>query len=163
MGTNYYLIQKNTDRDESCEVSKMLDPSHTLMHIGKSSGGWCFSLHVYPERQIHNWDNWKSFLQTEYLESEAEFVLVDEYYQSISLSYLFTVIEDRSNSTTWEEHEQYVTDPQSLFGRYNSLQAYLDKNGAIKGPNNLMRHKIDGNHCIGHGEGPYDYIIGEFC
>lgn len=29
--------------------------------------------------------------------------------------------------------------------------------------NPLQRHEIDGRHCVGHGEGTYDYIVGEFC
>jgi len=30
------------------------------------------------------------------------------------------------------------------------------------GPNELLRHKIDGTFCIGHGPGTYDYLIGYF-
>ncbi len=27
----------------------------------------------------------------------------------------------------------------------------------------VQRHTIDGSHCIGHGEGTWDYMVGEFC
>lgn len=29
-------------------------------------------------------------------------------------------------------------------------------------PDGWMRARIDGVHCIGHGAGPFDYIVGEF-
>ena len=35
-------------------------------------------------------------------------------------------------------------------------------NYAEPGPNGLVRAKINGVHCIGHGEGTWDYITGEF-
>lgn len=28
--------------------------------------------------------------------------------------------------------------------------------------NNLLRHQILKGHCIGHSEGTWDYIVGEF-
>jgi hypothetical protein len=37
MGTNYYLVNKETDE---------------RLHIGKSSGGWCFALRVHHDRHI---------------------------------------------------------------------------------------------------------------
>jgi hypothetical protein len=38
----------------------------------------------------------------------------------------------------------------------------LGKNGAVMGPNNLFRSKIDNRFCIGYGEGTWDYVIGDF-
>lgn len=39
---------------------------------------------------------------------------------------------------------------------------FLHQNHAVMGPNNLCRSEIDGIHCIGHGDGTWDYHIGEF-
>ena len=36
------------------------------------------------------------------------------------------------------------------------------QNSAEPGPFNLVRHRVDGRNCIGHGDGTYDYIIGDF-
>ena len=47
-------------------------------------------------------------------------------------------------------------------GWYSSQADFHEKNHSEDGPNGLLRHKIDGTHCIGHGEGTYDYTIGEF-
>lgn len=35
-------------------------------------------------------------------------------------------------------------------------------NQSERGPNGLLRHKIDGKHCISHGQGTWDCIVGEF-
>lgn len=36
------------------------------------------------------------------------------------------------------------------------------ENSAIPGPNGLARHRIDHRHCVGHGDGTYDLIKGDF-
>ena len=45
MGLNYYWFNKK------------LFPTKKL-HIGKSSAGWCFALHVIPEEGIRDLDDW---------------------------------------------------------------------------------------------------------
>lgn len=51
MGTNYYLRLKS----EICPHCGRGDEG--LLHIGKSSAGWCFSLHVM--NRIQSLDDWK--------------------------------------------------------------------------------------------------------
>ena len=65
MGTNYYLHEKP---DCSC-CGRPFEP----LHIGKSSGGWAFSLHVMPEDCINTLDDWRelwskkgAFIRNEY-------------------------------------------------------------------------------------------------
>ena len=53
MGTNYYLYEGS----EACPTCKR--PFEPL-HIGKSSAGWCFSLHVIPEEGINTLDDWRT-------------------------------------------------------------------------------------------------------
>ena len=55
MGTNYYFHQKSTSMCEHCGH----DPGAKVLHIGKSSYGWCFSLHIIPEEGINSLDDWK--------------------------------------------------------------------------------------------------------
>ncbi len=128
MGTNYYI-------------------NKTGYHIGKSSAGWCFSLHVDPSDGIfalhdikHLW-----FGKT----------IKDEYGSTISKKEMLAIITERS----WERRsaEEMNKDPF-----YESWDEFHSVNGSEDGPNGLLRHKIDGNHCIGHGDGTYDYLIGEF-
>lgn len=123
MGTNYYIKLPCTE----------------TLHIGKSSAGWCFALHVYPERGITNLEDWLDLLCDPYA------VIEDEYERWISPSKMLEQITLRSWAYAYthspEFHMQNCSEP---------------------GPNGLLRCKVDGVRCIGHGEGTYDYIIGDF-
>jgi hypothetical protein len=44
----------------------------------------------------------------------------------------------------------------------NLTDGFCAENHAIKGPFNLARARIDGRHCVGHGDGTWDLILGEF-
>lgn len=111
MGTNYYLESKPC---EHCGRSE--EPRH----IGKSSAGWCFSLRVYPDEEIHDLNDWKEFFKG------TEPIIKDEYEQEITVDKMINIITNRSH------------------------------------PRGLTRHTVDGCHCIGYGEGTYDYMVGEF-
>lgn len=123
MGTNFYL--KSPDAEP--------------LHIGKSSAGWCFSLHVYPEHGIKTLDDWRPMLYDPYA------VIEDEYERRISPSKMLEQITLRS----WA----YA---------YNYSSEFHEKNYSELGPYGLLRCKVDGVHCIGHGRGTYDYIVGDF-
>lgn len=69
MGTNYYLKPK------PCECCGRTDEG---LHIGKSSAGWCFSLHVIPEEGINGLDDWKSRFD------EPGVQIVNEYGEVVS-------------------------------------------------------------------------------
>jgi len=118
------------------------------LHIGKSSAGWCFSLRVYPEddnaereelaligvRKIMSLDDWRPLIE--------EHGVLDEYGDVVTPEAMISCITKR-----WFDH------PPSL--------ATAVAAGGIVGPNNLVRRKIDGR-CVGHGDGPWDLIVGEF-
>lgn len=116
MGTNYYLYRK-----PDCECCGRNDPP---LHIGKSSGGWVFSLHVIPEEGINTLSDWAREF------SSASAVIKDECDSLISAEEMLDIIKNRSP-----------------FG--------IDRKP-------LRRHEIDGRWCIGHGEGTWDYMPGEF-
>lgn len=136
MGTNYYL------QHGVCECCKK--PARER-HIGKSSGGWCFSLHVYPEDNINTLDDWKKLL------AEKDAKIINEYGDLISYEDMIDEITNRN----WNPRESKPYD-------YSSWEEFHRKNYSFDGPNNLLRHQILKGHCIGHGEGTWDYIIGEF-
>lgn len=132
MGTNYYhVVRGKPDR-----------------HIGKSSGGWCFALHVYPEEGINTLEDW-----TKRLVKSGK--IRDENGTSVALDFMMERIEDRK----WPIP---MTEEQAVRVRYNSLAHFHETNHSEPGPNNLLRHKVDGVHCIGQGLGTWDYIIGDF-
>ena len=128
MGTNYYI--KNILSCPECGT-----PAAADYHIGKSSAGWCFSLHVDPDG-INNLEDIKRLWRGR--------AIKDEYDSTISKKEMVAIITERS----WKGSEQ-------LNSEFHKL------NHSEPGPNGLLRHQIDG-FCIGHGPGTYDYLIGYF-
>lgn len=136
MGTNYYWYEKYCK-----ECGRPFEP----LHIGKSSGGWCFSLHVIPEEGINTLDDWKKKW------SKIDSFIKNEYDSIISTDEMIDIITNRS----WQLSNSAKTVVNENWLRSNHAEHY--------GPHSrLVRAKIDGVHCIGHGPGTWDYIIGEF-
>ncbi len=129
MGTNYYWLRETKPACEHCGRPAEVE----TIHIGKSSAGWCFSLHVTDEiRSLIDWESrWTSGGRIE-----------DEYGRPLSPSQMRDVITLRS------------------FGSRGCRFDYV-ANHAQPGPLGLVRHRI-GEHCAGHGEGTWDLITGEF-
>lgn len=138
MGTNYY---HHTNICGHCGRGD--EPKH----IGKSSGGWCFSLHVYPDQGIRTLEDWERIFRGHGT------LIKDEYERVISADEMVDVIRNRS----WKERSKNT--PPTL---YTSWDQFHEKNLSEFGPNGLMRHKVDMKYCIGHGEGTWDLLIGEF-
>jgi hypothetical protein len=108
MSTNYYLHEK-----PDCECcGRTYEP----LHIGKSSFGWAFSLHVIPEEGINTLDDWRDRW------SRKGSYIRNEYGDRISIADMETTITYRRD----------------------------------------VIHDTKGGACIGHGEGPWDYITGDF-
>ena len=128
MGTNYYF------RDAVCPTCGRSDE----LHIGKSSFGWCFSLHVYPEKGINDLPDWQK------LWGKPGSEIRDEYEKLVA-------VEDMLERITQREGPTHRVDRE-----------WLDENHADPGPDGLVRHRIDGVRCIGHGTGTWDLEIGEF-
>ena len=82
MGTNYYL---RTQPACAC-CGREYEP----IHIGKSSGGWCFTLHVIPENAINSLDDWRKLWNTPGAK------ILDEYDRQIPIEEMEEVITQRS-------------------------------------------------------------------
>lgn len=80
MGTNYYL---QVDCCERCGRSS------DKLHIGKSSAGWCFSLHVEPNEGINTLEDW----QKRWSQPSAR--IVDEYGDIIPAEQMMQTIVER--------------------------------------------------------------------
>ena len=128
MGTNFYAQQPG------CHTCGR---TGERIHIGKSSVGWCFGLHVVPEKGLNGLEEWKTFL------SSPSVTIEDEYGTVIPLERLLVIITDRRSESRPLTAE------------------WLRLNHAERGPNNLARHRID-RYCVAHGEGTYDLLVGEF-
>jgi len=158
MGTNYYFYPIESSLDASIRILEEYNENniHTKalellwkarkderLHIGKSSSGWCFSLHVTDT--IRSLEDWKS--------KWVGGVIVDEYGQEHTPEEMLQIITVRSRP------EPVKISPLDPY--YKSVEDFLKKNYADFGPKNLLRHKI-GPHCCGHGDGTWDLIEGEF-
>lgn len=87
MGTNYYLHEK-----PPCPTC---GHGEGPLHIGKSSAGWCFSLHIIPELQINNLGDWVDRW------SQPNVVIKDEYGDAITPEEMLLVITVRH----WEQYK----------------------------------------------------------
>lgn len=141
MGTNYYL---KTNICEKCGRSDKI-------HIGKSSAGWCFALHVtesYEDPQIQSLDDWKK------LWSQPGTKIENEYGEEVTPDQMLNIITNRSGKTD-------LPDKPEAF--YSSWDQMLRENSAVWGPNNLLRHRKDAHpQHVGYGEGTWDLLSGEF-
>ena len=144
MGTNYYLMKG---------ICPSCQRAHEELHIGKSSGGWCFSLHVMPEEGIRDLPDWLQLF------NEDGAKIRNEYGEDISVEEMIEEITKRKGNTNFDEPRvSYV----SFTGLYEDWKEFHARNHSEPGPNGLLRHKILEGHCIGHGEGTWDLILGEF-
>jgi len=149
MGTNYYL------QHASCPSC---GHAHPPTHLGKSSSGWCFSLKVRPEEGIDSLADLINWMAKEIYLNDAK--IMDEYGEQYSLPSFLEVVTKRSNPKVinmgWTESFDY---PNRW---YQSEADFHERNHSERGPSGLLRHRIDGIHCIGHGPGTWDFTVGEF-
>ena len=136
MGTNFYL--ESVEKTEACEHCGTPNAIATERHIGKSSAGWVFLLHVYPEENIRDLNDWIELFNSDL------YKIRDEYGVYVSKVEMITIITKRS------------------WNNLSSMSALdLERNHAQLGPNNLVRSKL-GRDCIGHGDGTWDLIVGDW-
>ncbi len=136
MGTNYYLHKNPCPH---------CGRSQENVHIGKSSFGWCFSLHVEPAQDNfpHNLKDWQK------LWDDPANKIFNEYGAEISSKEMMDIITNRMRF-----------DKSNL--RSFEVEKMLNKGTCVVGPRNLLRHTD--KCCVGHGgRKTYDLLTGEFC
>ena len=148
MGTNYELQERDpVPKPCPCcgEPGKVL--TGEALHIGKSSSGWCFTLHVMPELGIADLADWDRKFR------DPRYKIVNEYGEVITPMQMMDIITNRVGARR--------QDVEWWSPWYDSYEDFLAKNSAVPGPNGLLRHRL-GRGCIGHGAGTWDLITGEF-
>jgi hypothetical protein len=158
MSTNYYLVYNETI-DNTCPCCGHGIVKKKELHLGKSSSGWTFALHVYPEQGIYTWAD--IMYECVYAIKDGGWIR-DEYGTEVEYEMFTGIVEDRGSDKTLSEKVAFMNIPgwHSPMA-YRSVEEMLQRNNAVAGPNNLLRHKID-QYCIGQGDGTYDYLVGEF-
>jgi hypothetical protein len=145
MGTNYYLRQP---KGEACPHCGRFDEGEKL-HIGKSSFGWCFALHVIPSEGLNDLDDWRMRWRSGVIENE--------YGERLMPEAMDAVITKRGNGKYCHDGHW---DAKSWLG-YRDEDHFHASNHSERGPKGLLRHKI-GRYCVKHGEGTWDCLPGEF-
>lgn len=139
MGTNYYMASK-----PRCKECGHKEPAR---HIGKSSVGWVFALHVYPDEGINDLEDWMPLL------AEAPEIR-DEYDALVTPAEMLSIIKNRKWREPWPKQE-----PPVMYSDWDDFHA---KNSSIEGPHGLLRAKPDGRHCLKNGAGTWDCHVGDF-
>jgi glutaredoxin-related protein len=134
MGTNYYA---------STGACPRCGHSGHVVHVGKNSAGWAFSLRVYPDSENElptSFPEWESWLH------EPDVTIADEYGGSVEVDDLLELVQHKE---PWGNDD---------------LKEHDGEPGTYYDPDiRLLRHVVDGRTCIGHGAGTYDYMTGDFC
>jgi len=100
MGTNFYAYEN------TCECF-----ANEKLHIGKSSAGWCFSIHVIPEKGLNNLEDWKKKLLSKGV------TIQDEYGDILTPEEMFDKIENKGEGT--KRHRIY---DDHCAGNYDYIQ-----------------------------------------
>ncbi|HEX9719382.1 MAG TPA: hypothetical protein VGA59_06580 [Ramlibacter sp.] len=107
------------------------------LHIGKSSAGWRFKLHVEPGRGIEGLADWEALWRQRgaAISHAGGAALLAEDMRRI-------IAERRHGGREWTRER-------------------LAMHGGEPGPNGLARHRV-GGQCVGHGDGTFDLFEGFF-
>jgi len=129
MGTNYHL---EMERCPHCGKPR------EELHIGKSSAGWVFALHIYPDRGVHDFPDWIDLF------ANPNNVIMDEYGKAL-------------------KPEEFLPVVLLRFGKRDGdhlTREWLQVNQAVLGPHNLARCREDEH--TKHGRGTYDLHTREY-
>lgn len=152
MGTNYYFY--TAERELPMDSGELEGDGRWRIHIGLSSAGWCFGLHIYPDAGIDDLPDWVKFFDS--VEGRIE----DEYHRLITVPQLLDIIRDRGSEelakTAWEENRISRT------GYYSGWADFHSRNNSFPGPRGMLRSKVDHLRCVKNGEGTWDCFVGEF-
>lgn len=129
LGTNYHWHEKPNPCD------KCGHDEAKIIHIGKSSLGWVFMLHVDPEEGLHELEDWIERWD------ELGSKILSQYGTLISAHQMIDIILDRENfSEQWSKR-------------------LMRQNDAILGPRGLYRGI---RNDIPVDDATYDLVSGEF-
>ena len=104
MGTNYYM---------AVNACPHCHRSESELHIGKSSGGWCFGLNTHPDNGIESLDDWRA--------AWANNRIRDEYGSPISAEEMDRTITERK---PWQGRELARHTVDGRFCLANAIGTY---------------------------------------
>ncbi len=87
MSTNYYLHKPSSTQCNHCGHDP--ESENNIIHIGKSSYGWCFALHVNPALGINTLEDWKA----KWIEAGVQ--ITNEYGDPVTTQDMLSIITER--------------------------------------------------------------------
>lgn len=134
--TNGYVWNHTYYKD----VDSLNKDYYHVLHIGKSSCGWHFSLCIYPAIGINNLDDWKKVW------SSGDCKIYAEYGEEISQEELLSYIVDRQGLGEKDEakilkQNNDMVEKEGIGRRFDTYEQYLSYNGAVRGKNGLWEHR----------------------
>lgn len=93
MGTNYFYETAARDICPACGRGGEIES----LHIGKSSAGWAFALHILPERNIRSLGDWQRVWA-------AGGQIRDEYGEYVSVPQMLKEITERTHPRGLNRH-----------------------------------------------------------
>jgi hypothetical protein len=137
MSINYYWIEEEIIPCLWCGRSDR----ENRLHIGLSARGWCFQLHVHQpgdnELLPKDYNGWQELFK------QRGSYIVDKYGDKVKPKEMIDIITNREGVDRPKDYD-------------------YARNQAVLGPNKLLRARIDNIHCVAHGEGTWDCIVGDF-
>lgn len=152
MGTNYYLRPSRNPLHWGGDPYPF-QSGEDYLHIGKSSMGWCFALHILPDRGINTLEDWKPWLRRHRIECD--------YGRPVPYGSLMLIITDRGHRDLSDDRHWPLTNLPWDNKRHHTPEA-LAANNAQEGPRGLLRRLVDGTHCVDNGPGTWDLVAGDF-
>lgn len=153
MGTNYYLMRGRIDGNTHLPET---------VHLGKSSSGWTFALHCIPECGICDLQDMVKWLSEGlgYLKAAPQEwpKIIDDNGQVHRLGSFLEGVTKRQQTSRISSGWDWPWYGDS----YQSEEIFHARNHSERGPSGLLRRRIDGVHCVGHGSGTWDLCVGNF-
>lgn len=112
MSTNYYVTTDNIIT-KTCDCG-FQHKVNEVLHIGLYSYGWMFSLHIIPEKNINELEDWIPILK--------KGIIKDEYGNIISYDDMLNIIKNppfNQDNVIWKAHDVSVNLENNLFFNTN--------------------------------------------
>jgi len=135
-------------------------PYRPQLHIGKSSHGWAFALHVIPQLRINDLPDWVELLDYGQITSE--------YGDTLTKEELLRVITERARPTNEaleiirNERSNWVPGENGVYINHRLIGGYYQYSQQLKTDNLMYPCVGEKNHCRSIGAGTWYCTEGEF-